>query len=421
MKPFQSTSYYYHFSLQYDMLSSINKSTQDYKPEDIKPMQSKNRVSDYASHISAVQGGEAYSETVRFNNNDFIVTMEDPKLKVLTDDLLEVLSIHVMRLSEALAFEFTQFTGLSAHSTLLDITALKMNDMDDSFHSYQCASQLAPHNGVVLLSTPSPLRLTMIRKLAGIKAPFFEGTLERKGTIPGFDYPDTPATFLDNAMLTPYYATILQMVSLAFDDILPNTPYPISLLQAKEYLKLQPENHHIKIRFSLMCDEDYRFKDGKEIISHGANIELFIDGSIIQRLMGATQHKEMLETENKGINIHRMLTLYPLTPLQKTVKDTSPYTLLLMLMLFDDETTTRLLSKITFDHVLEYVLKLLSKNNDEHGFVLLDEQSFNRHALEMLRGAMARYGLDPKHLETIPYDQSVRVANIALHINRKKS
>lgn len=381
-------------------------------------MPSANTASDFASHLSARQEGETYAETVRFNNNDFQITMEDPELCILTDTLLESLSMYVMRLNEAVAYEFTAFTGLKADSTLVDITALRLDDPKEYLQSYQSAVRLSPADGVVCLCVPYPLQLALMRKFAGVKAPFYERTIESEGIIPGFDYPSAPTSFLDNALLTPYYAAMLQMAALAVDDALPNGPVSLSLAQASKHLESAREDVHYKIRYSLMFDEAYRFKDGREIISRGAYIEFFFDGRLIEQMLQAKVDNRELETANKGIDIQKMVRSYPKKTLRQEVEQSCAYTLLLLFLLFDDETTTAIASRLLLDKQLKFVLRLLSKNCDDETFVTLEPSWFNLDAAGMLEEAIRCFGIEPKRREVIPYDQSVRVANIALKIQQ---
>ncbi len=376
-------------------------------------------VSDYASHWSAYNDGEAYSETVRFDNNDYTITMEDPNIRFLSDEMLEALSGHVMNLNKFVAYQFTQHSGLNANATLVDITAVKIKDADEYFKAYQCAAILNPHEGIVAVSVPNVLRLALTRKIGGFNEPYYERTLEWEGEIPGWDDPDPDATFFDNALLTPYYASLLQVASLAFDEVLPSTPLPLSIAQIKRHINNSQAPFHLNIRFSVMFDEDYCFKDGRKITSRGGYVNVFVDGMIIEKLVRSGERKLPDEMVEKGIELQRMIALYPRRPIQQEMAMSSPYVVLLLMMLFDDDTTTRMVSRLTLNKRLKFALKLLSMNDDEDAFVIFDEErAFDTNIVVVLKEALRLYGLKPELQEAIRYEQVVRVANIALKINR---
>lgn len=375
-------------------------------------------LADMASHMSASQDGERYSETVRYNNNEGDVTAVSENRKIFTDKLVDRLISPVMYLNELVEWVYTQESTLHCKSTLVDISAVYLDNAQEYLKDYQSALILSPHNSVVALNVPSTLRRPLLRKTCGANAPYYERTIEDKNAFPvGWKSFDDGASFFDLTFLYSFYAGLCQVVTAAFDEVLPSRAEPISIQRAKKIFQSRKSTAHFKLRFDLMYDEKYTFRNGKEFTSFGAYVEVLVDGGFIQKIMQTSGPQKAIKRPDEGIDVLGLLGSFEHGTLQEEIAKTSPYVLMMLFMLFDDKTTTELVSQLSLTKNIKQALKILSLNLDEAKFVTFDPKVLVKNKY-YLNKALEVYGISAQREDSLRYEQMVRVTNILLHIKK---
>ncbi len=376
--------------------------------------------SDWASFVSAGQDGEAYHETIAFNNNDCEVQIKSENCRYLDYDMLDFFCPPVMYWQQLFEFAYSDETGLPAKATLQDISAVVIKDVDTYLEDYQTTLMVKPTNSIIAFNIPPILRYPALRKKCAITHPYYERTIEEDNEHFGsWEFTDRAPSYFEMAALATLYASFGIVFCHGIKDYMACSPEFLPPEQAKKILRKRSAGAvHYKIRFSLMYDEQYTFDNGFIGKSFGAPIELFIEGTLIDKLRQITPKDTPIQQGSIGVVLSDLLQCYTPGPLQHEIDRTSPYVLMLLFLLFDDETTTALVSRLTLNNPIKSALKIFALNNNEDRFITFDKEKIpepNRHALD---DALKTFDINPKFSEAIRYDQTVRLSNILLKIKK---
>lgn len=372
-------------------------------------------------HASAAQDGEEYSETVSFNHDDegYSYSFVSPDRQILSDELVDKLFEGLDYFAQLTEGLYTHVTTLPSRATLMDITATKIEDINEYLQDYKCAALFKPQKSVIAIDVPTILQNTILRKALGLREPYYERTREHIVEHSTWKDENDKYSFFDNVILSHFHLGLCESFSHAFSDVLSSSITPITLKQVKGVFQERKKSVHYKFRFELWYDEEYKFQYGRTFTSFAGRIEVLLDGTFIDALVASSSTHKHLEGFNTPIELMSMVSTYDRGPLQEELLKSSPYVMMAILMLFDDYVIRILLEDIKVNKKLKLAIEIMSKNLDDDMFINIDETMLIQHATVLWSSLYHLYDIECQPLKSLPYDQTVRVSNILLILQKK--